>query len=67
MQSPCPSPSLSDPPASIADDSSTGGGRDDDEDEDDPEDDKGDAHHDPERLKAFNVSATRAAVPVYGI
>uniref|UniRef100_A0A6A7FTA1 Nucleolar protein 4-like Protein n=1 Tax=Hirondellea gigas TaxID=1518452 RepID=A0A6A7FTA1_9CRUS len=54
-QSPCPSPSLSDPPASIADDSSTGGGRDEDEDDDDAEDDKADAHHDPERLKAFNM------------
>ncbi|KAA0197162.1 hypothetical protein HAZT_HAZT001353 [Hyalella azteca] len=54
-QSPCPSPSLSDPPASIADDSSTGGGRDEDDDEDDADDDKVDAHHDPERLKAFNM------------
>ncbi|KAF2368378.1 hypothetical protein FHG87_000872 [Trinorchestia longiramus] len=53
--SPCPSPSLSDPPASIADDSSTGGGRDEDDEEDDPDDDKVDAHHDPERLKAFNM------------
>jgi hypothetical protein len=42
---------------SAHDETSSSGNKDDDDDDDDPDDDlKGLAHHDPERLKAFNVS-----------
>ena len=44
--------------------SSSGNKDDDDDDEDDPDDLKGLAHHDPERLKAFNVSAS-PSLPVH--
>lgn len=72
-QSPCPSPSGSEraatatplDTASNAEDTSSNGNKDDEDDDadDDNDDDKIDAQYDPERLKAFNVSARRVVGP----